>query len=202
LLICALIEPIFMPPSSNTEYWLRGPVVGIPALLQPVAHALLQSRDEVNALMEGFPEERLWDRPGGVAPPGFHLQHLAGVLDRLLTYAKGDVLSPRQLGELAAEGGSLGVGGGEDSGGMAGGGELAGLLERYNRQIDNALLQLAATPELSLTEPRGVGRARVPSTIGGLLFHAAEHSMRHTGQLLVTVRILQSVPPSGNRWEQ
>ena len=177
-----------MPPSPNTEYWLRGPVADIPALLQPVAHALLQSRDEVNALMEGFREERLWDRPGGVAPPGFHLQHLAGVLDRLLTYAKGDVLSPRQLGELAAEGRSLGSGG-----------ELAGLLERYNRQIDNALLQLAATPELSLTEPRGVGRARVPSTIGGLLFHAAEHSMRHTGQLLVTVRILQSVPPSGNR---
>ena len=177
-----------MPPSSNTEYWLRGPVVGIPALLQPVAHALLQSRDEVNALMEGFREERLWDRPGGVAPPGFHLQHLAGVLDRLLTYAKGDVLSPRQLGELAAEGRSLGSGG-----------ELAGLLGRYNRQIDNALLQLAGTPELSLTEPRGVGRARIPSTVGGLLFHAAEHSMRHTGQLLVTVRILQSVPPSGNR---
>jgi uncharacterized damage-inducible protein DinB len=82
---------------------------------------------------------------------------------------------------------------------MAGGGELAGLLERYNRQIDKALLQLAATPELSLAEPRGVGRARIPSTVGGLLFHAAEHSMRHTGQLLVTVSILQSAPPSGNR---
>jgi hypothetical protein len=207
-----------MSRSSNTEYWLRGPVADIPALLQPVAHALLQSRDEVNALMEGFPEERLWDRPGGVAPPGFHLQHLAGVLDRLLTYAKGDVLSPRQMEELAAEGRSLreggssgegspgegrplGGGGGENGGGMAGGGELAGLLERYNRQIDNALLQLAGTPELSLTEPRGVGRARIPSTVGGLLFHAAEHSMRHTGQLLVTVRILQSVPPSGNRLE-
>jgi DinB superfamily len=207
-----------MPPSSNTEYWLRGPVADIPALLQPVAHALLQSRDEVNALMEGFPEGRLWDRPGGVAPPGFHLQHLAGVLDRLLTYAKGDVLSPRQLEELGAEGQSLaeegswgdgspaegrslGSGGSEDGGGTAGAGELAGLLERYNRQIDKALLQLAATPELSLTEPRGVGRARVPSTVGGLLFHAAEHSMRHTGQLLVTVRILQSIPPAGNRWE-
>jgi hypothetical protein len=188
-----------MHPSSNPEYWLRGPVAGIPALLQPVAHALLQSRDEVNALMERFPEERLWDRPGGVASPGFHLQHLAGVLDRLLTYAKGDILSSRQLGELGAEGRSLGVDGGEDSGGMAGGGELAGLLERYNRQIDKALLQLAATPELSLAEPRGVGRARIPSTVGGLLFHAAEHSMRHTGQLLVTVSILQSAPPSGNR---
>jgi hypothetical protein len=162
--------------SSNPEYWLRGPVAGIPPLLQPVAHALLQSRDEVNALMEGFPAEVLWDRPGGVASPGFHLQHLAGV--------------------LAGEGRPSG--GGEVSGEMAGG-ELDRLLKRYNRQIDNALLQLTGTPELSLTEPRGVGRARIPSTVGGLLFHAAEHSMRHTGQLLVTVRILQSVPSSGNR---
>src|SRR5580693_965844 len=93
-----------MSRSSNTEYWLRGPVAGIPALLQPVAHALLQSRDEVNTLMQGFPEERLWDRPGGVASPGFHLQHLAGVLDRLFTYADGEALSPRQLEELAGEG--------------------------------------------------------------------------------------------------
>jgi len=193
--------------SSNPEYWLRGPVVGIPGLLQPVAHALLQSRDEVNALMAGFPEENraerrfrtrtgeerspaevLWERPGGVASPGFHLQHLAGVLDRLLTYARGEALSTLQLEELAAEGRPSG----EE-------GELTRLLERYNIQIDNALLQLAGTPELSLTEPRGVGRARIPSTVGGLLFHAAEHSMRHTGQLLVTVRILQSVPLSGNR---
>ena len=174
--------------SSNPEYWLRGPVAGIPPLLQPVAHALLQSRDEVNALMEGFPAEVLWDRPGGVASPGFHLQHLAGVLDRLLTYARGEALSTLQLEELAAEGRPSG----EE-------GELTRLLERYNIQIDNALLQLAGTPELSLTEPRGVGRARIPSTVGGLLFHAAEHSMRHTGQLLVTVRILQSVPSSGNR---
>jgi uncharacterized damage-inducible protein DinB len=173
--------------SSNPEYWLRGPVAGIPPLLQPVAHALLQSRDEVNALMEGFPEKRLWDRPAGVASPGFHLQHLAGVLDRLLTYARGEGLSPGQLEELAAEGRPTG------------GGELDRLLKRYNRQIDNALLQLAGTPELSLTEPRGVGRARIPSTVGGLLFHAAEHSMRHTGQLLVTVRILRSDLPSGNR---
>jgi hypothetical protein len=195
--------------SSNPEYWLRGPVAGIPGLLQPVAHALLQSRDEVNALMEGFPEEKrspaevLWECPGGVASPGFHLQHLAGVLDRLLTYARGEGLSPGQLAELAAEGRPTGggegeTGAGEDSGAMTGG-ELTRLLQRYNIQIDNALLQLAGTPELSLTEFRGVGRARIPSTVGGLLFHAAEHSMRHTGQLLVTVRILQSVPPSGNR---
>jgi uncharacterized damage-inducible protein DinB len=173
---------------ANPEYWLRAPIAGIPAVLQPVAHALLQSREEVNALMEGFPEEKLWECPAGVASPGFHLQHLAGVLDRLLTYAKGEMLSPRQLEELAAEGRP-----------SDGDGGLTGWVSRYNQQVDNALNQLAETPELSLTEARGVGRARIPSTVGGLLFHAAEHSMRHTGQLLVTVKILQSAEPAGNR---
>lgn len=155
---------------ANPEYWLRGPIAGIPAVLQPVAHALLQSREEVNALMEGFPEENraarwfrtrtgeercpaevLWECPAGVASPGFHLQHLSGVLDRLLTYAKGEMLSPRQLEELAAEGRPS-----DGDGGLAGG------VSRYNQQVDNALSQLAGTPELSLTEPRGVGRARIP----------------------------------------
>src|ERR1700733_13042786 len=86
------------------EVWLRGPLPGMPALLQPVAHALLQAREEVIALMQGFPEEHLWARPAGVASPGFHLQHLAGVLDRLFTYAAGQALNGEQLAALAAEG--------------------------------------------------------------------------------------------------
>ncbi len=55
-------------------------------------------------LMEGFCDEALWDRPGGVASAGFHLQHMAGVLDRLFTYARGEALSGQQLEALAAEG--------------------------------------------------------------------------------------------------
>ena len=68
-----------------TEYWMSGPVDNIPALLQPVAHALLQANLEINHLMQDFPEEKLWEKPAGVASPGFHLQHLTGVLDRLFT---------------------------------------------------------------------------------------------------------------------
>src|SRR5262249_35144269 len=86
------------------EVWLRGPVSDIPALLQPVAHALLQAREEVNRVMEGFPEDRVWDRPAGVASVAFHLQHLAGVVDRLFTYARGESLSAAQIVDLEAEG--------------------------------------------------------------------------------------------------
>jgi DinB superfamily len=202
LVICNRIEPFYMKKPVNPEYWLRGPVPGIAPLLQPVAHALLQSREEVNTLMDGFPAARLWDRPAGLASPGFHLQHLAGVLDRLFTYAGDKALSPRQLEDLAAEGkapaGLTGPEGqapaGPDAAEDSGQDILSRLLKRFNQQIDKALQQLGQTPERALTEHRGVGRAKIPSTLGGLLFHAAEHTMRHTGQLLVTAMILQSRP--------
>jgi hypothetical protein len=113
---------------EDREYWLRGPVTGVVPLLQPVAHALLQARAEVNAALVGFPDALLWERPGGVASPGFHLQHLAGVLDRLLTYARDQALTPHQLQDLAGEGAP-----------QPGQATAAELLNRFNIQIDKAL---------------------------------------------------------------
>ena len=202
LLIFRIVNPkafTNMKNAPKSEYWLRGPGPDIPPLLQPVAHALLQARQEVNDLMADFPEDRLLDRPAGLASPAFHLQHLSGVLDRLFTYAEGSMLSRQQLSDLAAEGkGRPGEGGKDPAGGKI----FSGDLERFNKQIDKALRQLSRTSELELTEPRAVGRDLIPSTLIGLLFHAAEHTMRHTGQLLVTAGILRSRPDSGNRYDQ
>jgi len=171
---------------AHLEYWLRGSVPGVPALLQPAAHALLQAREEVNSLMAGFPDEKLWERPAGVAAVGFHLRHLTGVLDRLLTYARGEALDRGQLEYLAGEGAPGGKGRS-----VAEPGDLVGeLVGRFNEQIDKALSQISATLEGSLTDVREVGRDKIPSTVGGLIFHAAEHTQRHVGQLLVTVRVL------------
>jgi uncharacterized damage-inducible protein DinB len=169
---------------TNPEVWLRGPVPDISDLLQPVAHTLLQAREEVSQLMEGFPEDRLWERPWNVASPGFHLQHLSGVLDRLFTYARGEALSKEQLRNLASEGAERS----ESSEASA----AKDLVSQFAAQVDNAIRQLGATPDRSLIEPREVGRARLPSTVLGLLVHAAEHTQRHVGQLLVTSRILRS----------
>jgi len=163
--------------SSKPEVWLRGPLEGIPALLQPVAHALLQAREEINELMQGFPDALLWERPAGMASPGFHLQHMAGVLDRLYIYAKGGQLNQKQLDYLGAEGENVDV-------------KISQLLEHFNKQVDIAIKQLSETDKEILTEVRGVGRANVPSTVIGLLVHSAEHTMRHVGQLLVTVKVL------------
>jgi len=163
--------------SGMPEVWLRGPVAGVPALLQPVAHALLQAREEVNELMTGFPETLLWEKPAGLASPGFHLQHLSGVIDRLFTYARVEQLTASQLEALANEGKVTA--------------DLNELIIAFNRQVDAALLQLGQTDESILMKKREVGRAKLPSTVGGLYFHAAEHTMRHLGQLLVTVRVLK-----------
>ncbi|HVV54028.1 MAG TPA: DinB family protein [Mucilaginibacter sp.] len=170
-----------MDGNIKREVWLRGPVDGVPPLLQPVAHALLQSREEVEAMMIGFPDIFLWVKPSGMASPAFHLQHLAGVLDRLFTYARGEMLNQGQLDYLAMEGRET-----------ANAPDSAELVGAFARQVDIAIGQLRNTSESMLTEARGVGRSQVPSTVIGLLFHAAEHVMRHTGQLLVTTRLLQN----------
>ncbi|MBL7739759.1 MAG: DinB family protein [Chitinophagaceae bacterium] len=170
-----------MSTQDNREYWLRGPLEGIPALLQPIAHALLQARDEVTKTLEHFPDEKLWEKPAGSASVGFHLQHLRGVIDRLFTYAKNEPLSQPQLAALSLEGKPY-----------EGNETVAGLLDAFHQQVEKALQQLKATDASTLTETRGVGRAKIPSTVLGLLFHAAEHTMRHTGQLLVTANVVSA----------
>ena len=169
-----------MSLTNQPEVWQRGPVPGVPSLLQPVAHALLQAREEVNAIMHGFPDELLWEQPAGMASPAFHLEHMAGVLSRLFTYARGEALDAEQLHYLANEGKAY-----IDD-------EIAQkMVEAFGKQVDMALEQLRNTNEATLTQPRGIGRAQIPTTLIGLLFHSAEHIMRHTGQLLVTVRVVK-----------
>ena len=168
-----------MTSSNLPEVWLRGPVSGIPALLQPVAHALLQAREEVTALMVDFPEELLWKKPAGMASAGFHLQHLTGVTDRLFTYAKAQTLTKDQLAALTSEK--------QPHTGL----HVPELVQQFNQQVEKAIKQLQSTDEQTLTDARGVGRAQISSNVIGLLFHAAEHVQRHVGQLLVTVKVLE-----------
>ena len=149
--------------------------------LQPVAHALLQAREDVEDILRDFPDAFLWERPAGVASVRFHLQHLSGVLDRLLTYARGEALNEGQLRALAAEGEAFPEA------------TTAGLLEIFRTGVEVALADLRTNSGEPLLEARAVGRARLPSTELGLLFHAAEHTQRHVGQLLVTARVVKNI---------
>ena len=163
------------------EVWLRGPLADIPALLQPVAHSLLQSREELHATLATLAPADMWVTQGGAASVGFHARHAAGSLDRLFTYARGEQLNAAQNAALAAEGQP-------DLRPQV----VAGLLAEFDAAVESALAQLRATDESTLTEPRGVGRSQLPSTVLGLLFHAAEHTQRHMGQLMTTARIVRA----------
>ena len=166
---------------NNVEVWQRGPIPNVPPLLQPVAHALFQVSEEAHRIMQEFPDELLWKRPANVAPPAFHLQHIRGVIDRLFTYARKEQLTKEQMDALSVEGK-------EPKNSLS----AKRLIGELDKQIDLAVKELINVKEETLTEVRGVGRKQIPTTLIGLYFHTAEHSMRHIGQLLVTVRILKT----------
>jgi uncharacterized damage-inducible protein DinB len=161
------------------EVWLRGALPDVPALLQPVAHGLLQSREEVRAVLHGIGDDALWVEPGGAASLAYHARHAIGSLERLLTYARGEQLSPAQLEYLRTERTRAEL-------------TAAALMAAFDAEIERALVQVRRTSESSLLEPREVGRAKLPSTVIGLLFHAAEHTQRHVGQMTTTARVVRA----------
>lgn len=166
---------------SATEHWLRGPVDGIDPLLQPAAHALLQSLDDVQGAVDGLLPEELALRPGGCASLAFHLRHLAGSTDRLFTYARGESLRPEQREALRAE---------SQADPMA---TAPALVEMVRHAYMAALEQLRSTPASALLDKREVGREGLPSNVLGLLFHAAEHAQRHTGQVIATAKVVRGL---------
>jgi hypothetical protein len=166
---------------SEPELWLRGPVAHVAPFLQPVAHSLLQCRLEVRETLPSLAAAQLWAQPGGAASAGFHVRHAIGSLDRLFTYARGEQLSAEQRDVLASEGRvDLNVG------------VQAALVAQFDAAVEVALTQLRATDPSALLEPRAVGRARLPSAVLGLLFHAAEHTQRHVGQLVTTAKVVRA----------
>jgi hypothetical protein len=171
-----------MADSDLPEVWLRGPVPDIAPLLQPVAHALLQAVEDVRRVVRPLSAAHLWARPGGAPSVGFHVRHAAGSLDRLFTYARGERLSAEQRTflESEAEPGSPPA-------------QAAALASGFEQQVDRALAQLRATQDATLLKARGVGRLHLPSTVLGLLVHAAEHTQRHVGQIITTAKIAQAL---------
>jgi uncharacterized damage-inducible protein DinB len=166
--------------SSPPEAWLRGPLPDIPLALMPAAHALVQAREDITDATAVADESDLWVRPGGAASAGFHLRHLAGSLDRLLAYARGERLTPDQLAALRREGEP-----GEET--------IGELTAEAMAAIGRALDQLRRTPATAFAESRPVGRAALPATVIGLLAHAAEHTSRHTGQLITTLKVVRGL---------
>ncbi len=159
-----------------TEVWLRGPLDNISPTLVPVAHALLQASEDVDVAAH-LTLEQLWLKPGGAASVGFHLRHIVGSIDRLLTYARGEQLGEGQLGFLRSEENPVG--------------NAKQLIAQTKEAINKTVAILQTIKDETLFEPRSVGRKNLPSTVIGLLYHIGEHTSRHAGQIITTAKVVR-----------
>jgi uncharacterized damage-inducible protein DinB len=162
-----------------SEFWLSGPIAGVPAPLMPVAHALLQTMQDVEKAAADLTVDQVWQKAGTAAPVGFHLKHLAGATDRLLTYARGERLNDVQKAAAADE---------KNPGTPLA--DAGTLLATLRSAIDAAVDQLRATDPSTLANTVQVGRTAT-ATVLGILFHAADHAQRHAGQVVTTVKIIR-----------
>ena len=164
---------------SQPEAWLRGPEPGIIAELQPVAHTLTGVAEELRSMVGDLPPQHLWTPVAGGWSIGQHVHHLAGSTQRLLAYAMGRALTEEEIAIARAER--------DIPLSPASTAELLRGVEVSFQQVRRTLESLTVD---ALMQPRGVGRARLPSSVGGLLFHIAEHAQRHAGQVAILVRVV------------
>ena len=157
------------------EPWLRGPIPGVSPLLAPVLYSFQQAREDLARHTEGLTAAQLWVAAPGSGSAGFHLRHLAGSTDRLMTYVQGRDLSEEQMAALRAEKEPSGTG--RD--------ELLGALDDAFRRAEGVV---RALDPAVLAEARTVGRKRLPTTVIGLLTHIAEHTQRHVGLAIAAAR--------------
>ncbi len=161
------------------EAWLGGKLKGYAPLLMPAAHALTQAIVDLQKFAPGLCDEELTTRPNDAPSVAFHLRHIAGSIDRLLTYSRGEQLNDAQFAALKAETA-------DDSDFNA-----DELTRRAITEINNALEVLKNVDLNNLFEERFVGRQKLPTNVFGLLFHIAEHTARHVGQVVTTAAIVR-----------
>lgn len=163
--------------STQPEPWLRGTHTGTPAVPRAVVHALELCRENVETWCDPLSDEALNLRPANIAPIAFHLRHIVRSLDRLLTYAEGGQLRPEQLSALRTE--------------LDPGATHAEVFSEFRKGIDDAMRRVQAFSAAGLEQPRSVGRKALPTTVGGLLVHCADHTQRHTGQAVTTAKLVR-----------
>ncbi|WP_158793902.1 DinB family protein [Granulicella sp. L60] len=158
------------------EPWLRGTLTEVDAVRRQVLHALELAAEDVDRWCAGLSDAEMNARPFGLAPVAFHLRHIARSLDRLLTYAEGRALDGAQMDALASE--------------LAGGAVAEEVLAEVLAGLGEAQRRVRMISAARYEEARGVGRAMLPSTVGGLLVHCAEHTQRHVGQAVTTANVV------------
>lgn len=161
------------------EAWLRGPIEGVHPLVSPLLMSFAMAREDLARATAGLSVEQIWRRIDGVPTLGFQLRHIAGSVDRLGAYLRGELLSPEQLAVLRDE----------KSPGNA---EAAELLAGVDEAFKGCEAVVRALDPSKVTEPRSVGRKELPTTVIGLIVHIAEHTQRHVGQTVTIANLLRA----------
>ncbi len=161
------------------EPWLRGTLREIPAVVRAVLHALELAREDVTHWCSGLTGVEVNARPMGLPSVAFQVQHITGSADRLLTYAEGRQLEPAQLESLRSETEPVPV-------------MPHVMLRDFDRAMEQAMARVRAFAGQDLEQSRAVGRRALPTSIGGLLVHVADHTQRHVGQTVTTVKVLMA----------
>jgi uncharacterized damage-inducible protein DinB len=163
----------------NTEPWMRGPIPGVSVLTAPILYAFQQAREDLAIYTEGLTVEQIWARPFGLGAVGFHILHVAGSTERLMTYLQGRQLSEVQLAALRVEGSVTGT-------------SRDQLLAGLDAAFAAAETVVRAIDPGTLAEQREIGRKRLPTSVIGLLTHIAEHTQRHVGQAISAAKLIRA----------
>jgi len=164
------------PAANQPEPWLRGTLTETPAVQRAVLHAFQAAEEDLNKWCRSLTDEEINQRPAGLASVAFHLRHIPGSVDRLLTYAEDRALSEEQLQTMKAEGSAVG--------------STSECLQALSDGLTAAADRVRRLNPSHVDRPRYVGRKRLPTTVGGLLVHVADHTQRHVGQAITTARVI------------
>lgn len=161
---------------SLPEPWLRGTLTDVKAVPRAVLHALELAGEDLNKWCAPLTETELNAHPHTLPSVAFQLRHIARSIDRLLTYAEGDALSAEQLDALRQESQSCI--------------SPQTLFDELSQTLERAARRVRALAKSDLEQPRSVGKKALPTTLGGLLVHVADHTQRHVGQAITTTKVL------------
>jgi uncharacterized damage-inducible protein DinB len=170
------VETQTMTEATQPEPWLRGTLTEISPVPRAVLHALELAEEDLTCWCGNLSDEQLNARPAEIAPIAFHIRHIARSVDRLLTYAEGKDLSQQQLAALKSE--------------LSPDATKHDLFAELESTLTKCATRIAQIHPARLDELRHVGRKRLPTTVGGLLVHIADHTQRHVGQAITTAKIV------------
>jgi uncharacterized damage-inducible protein DinB len=174
-------------PTPYIEPWLSGTDADVPAAGRAVLHALDLSLDDLTKWTAGLTDAEVHSQPLGLTSIAFHLRHIARSVDRILTYAEGGRLSTEQLAALKTEQSE------PQDGGEGKLESLAVMLAEVEVSFNDAADRIRVLATADLNTPRFVGRKQLPTSIGGAMIHVADHTQRHTGQVVTTAKVVKAL---------